>query len=181
MSRTKGEILKDLVLASHVLYSQKKNGTKTYISRIPLTNGLRSKRPGKIYVLSFRTLADTKRISIIAAVNPVDIYPLYKYVLNIYDFTLVFKSCKELSNCESQDDEYDLQLQFPTCNKSVRVFCADMNKNDPKEYITLKSGEENNFSHWDKTMSPQDYNHYRSTTKFSKVDCIMIFCINFVR
>ena len=43
-----------------------------------------------------------------------------------------------------------------------------MNTNNPKEYVTLNSGEVNNFSHLNNTMSPQDFNHYGSTTKFSK-------------
>ncbi|CAB4038277.1 A disintegrin and metallo ase with thrombospondin motifs 9, partial [Paramuricea clavata] len=81
----------------------------------------------------------------------------------------VFKSCKELSKCEHQDGEHYLQLQFLTCRKSVLVYCADMNTTEPKEYITLNSGEENNFSHLDNTMSPQEFNHYGSTTKFSKI------------
>lgn len=84
-------------------------------------------------------------------------------------FLPVFKSCKELSKCEHQDGEHYLQLQFLTCTKSVLVYCADMNTTQPKEYITLNSGEENNFSHLDNTMSPQEFNHYGSTTKFSKV------------
>ena len=87
----------------------------------------------------------------------------------VYVFLPVFKSCKELSKCESQDGEYYLQLQFPICNQSVRVYCADMSTNDPKEYVTLNSGEENNFSHLDNTMSPDYRNRYGSTTKFSKV------------
>ena len=50
-----------------------------------------------------------------------------------------------------------------------------MNTNNPREYVTLISGEEENFSHVDNTMSPQTFNHYGSTTKYSKVGISSVF------
>lgn len=44
-----------------------------------------------------------------------------------------------------------------------------MDTTDPKEYVTLRSGEDENFSHVNNTMSPQDFNHFGSTTKYSRV------------
>ncbi|KAM4676040.1 A disintegrin and metalloproteinase with thrombospondin motifs 20 [Discoglossus pictus] len=55
-----------------------------------------------------------------------------------------FKSCKEirLLNNVQTDGEYSLKLN----NRRVKIYCAGMQSDSPKEYITLVKGEADNFS-----------------------------------
>ena len=82
-----------------------------------------------------------------------------------------FKTCAELKRKTNAtaDGEYGLQPNYPTCNKKVKVYCADMDTDTPKEYVTLKAGAENNFAMKDYASSVVAYSKPSSRTTFAKV------------
>ncbi|XP_015414045.1 PREDICTED: A disintegrin and metalloproteinase with thrombospondin motifs 20 [Myotis davidii] len=55
-----------------------------------------------------------------------------------------FTSCKEIQgeNNITKDGDYYLNIE----GRIIKVYCADMHLEDPKEYISLVKGEEDNFS-----------------------------------
>jgi hypothetical protein len=56
---------------------------------------------------------------------------------------------------------------LPECNQSATIFCADMNTTNPKEYVTLPAGANNNFAlHYKKEASKQNEEQW---TRFKKV------------
>jgi hypothetical protein len=82
-----------------------------------------------------------------------------------------FKTCAELKRKThaTADGEYELQPNYPTCNKKVKVYCADMDTDTPKEYVTLKAGAENNFAMKDYASSVEAHKKSSSKTTFAKV------------
>ena len=70
--------------------------------------------------------------------------------------------------------EYKLHLNYPLCKKAVDVYCDDMDTPNPREYITLKAGEDNNFSVMDYMASTVENSKTSSSTKFSKVNDVQI-------
>ena len=63
------------------------------------------------------------------------------------------------------DGEYDLYPLYPQCKRKARVYCADMNTDNPLEYITLSAGRDTNYG--------QDYREHqpykRGKTAYDKV------------
>ena len=55
---------------------------------------------------------------------------------------------------------------------AVNVYCDKMDTASPREYITLKAGEENNFSTEDFKGSVKEANLPSSTASFSKVNSV---------
>ena len=55
------------------------------------------------------------------------------------------KTVKELG-LSNGDGEYDLYLLHPVCSKPARVYCADMNTDNPLEYVTLSAGRDTNYA-----------------------------------
>jgi hypothetical protein len=95
---------------------------------------------------------------------------IYKLVINV-SFCVVFKSCLDVQtyNKTHTDGEYPLQINYPTCNETVQIYCADMNSTQPLEYLTLKAGSVNNFSKKDYVGSSKQTTYASSKTEFSKV------------
>ncbi|XP_006642969.1 A disintegrin and metalloproteinase with thrombospondin motifs 20 [Lepisosteus oculatus] len=56
----------------------------------------------------------------------------------------LFTSCKDVQLKEGSRKEGEYFLRFK--NKILQVYCADMQSSDPKEYVTLRSGQTDNFS-----------------------------------
>ena len=86
-----------------------------------------------------------------------------------YNFILDPRSCKAIKELglDAHDGEYNLYLNLPECNLSARIYCADMNTTNPKEYITLPAGGSNNFGlHYNKTKGYRDEELW---TRFEKV------------
>ena len=83
----------------------------------------------------------------------------------------VFKSCLDVQtyNDTREDGEYLLQINYPTCNETVQIYCADMNSSQPLEYLTLKAGAGNNFSKKNYVGSVKQQTNPSSKTQFSKV------------
>jgi hypothetical protein len=79
------------------------------------------------------------------------------------------RSCKGIKELglDAHDGEYNLYLNLPECNQSARIYCADMNTTNPKEYVTLPAGGTNNFAlHYNKTKGYRDEELW---TRFEKV------------
>jgi hypothetical protein len=95
---------------------------------------------------------------------------IYKLVINV-SFCVVFKSCLDVQtyNKTHADGEYPLQINYPTCNETVQIYCADMNSTQPLEYLTLKAGSVNNFSKKNYVGSSKQTTYASSKTEFSKV------------
>ena len=57
-------------------------------------------------------------------------------------------SCKMVkeSGLSNGDGEYDLYLLLPNCSQKARVYCTDMNTDNPLEYITLSAGRDTNYA-----------------------------------
>ncbi|XP_028411983.1 A disintegrin and metalloproteinase with thrombospondin motifs 20-like [Dendronephthya gigantea] len=56
-------------------------------------------------------------------------------------------SCKMVKDIglNKGDGEYQLYLLHPTCSKPARVYCADMDTENPLEYVTLPAGRTTNY------------------------------------
>ena len=65
--------------------------------------------------------------------------------------------------------EYKLYVNYPQCVKAIDVYCDGMDTTNPHEYITLKAGEENNFSRVNHVGSVKQSVWKSSTSSFSKV------------
>ena len=81
------------------------------------------------------------------------------------------RNCSELKTKQkiTSDGEYKLGLQYPFCNNTVDVYCADMNTSTPKEYITLKTGDTNNYSKKNYVSSVKSSIWASARTNFAKV------------
>ena len=81
------------------------------------------------------------------------------------------RNCSELKTKQkiTSDGEYKLGLQYPFCNNTVDVYCADMNTSTPKEYITLKAGDTNNYSKKNYVSSVKSSIWASARTNFAKV------------
>ena len=66
------------------------------------------------------------------------------------------------------DGEYDLYLKHPACSKKARVYCADMNTENPLEYITLSAGRSTNYA-FDNRYPGGTYQSLHSKTAYDKV------------
>lgn len=77
------------------------------------------------------------------------------------------KSCKDVltSNLNKGDGEYDLYLIWPSCNRTARVYCADMGTSTPVEYVTLPAGDAKNFA----VYFNSNKGNRREQTNFEKV------------
>ncbi|CAB4013612.1 Transposon Ty3-I Gag-Pol, partial [Paramuricea clavata] len=78
-------------------------------------------------------------------------------------------SCKGIKefDLDANDGEYNLYLMLPECNQSARIFCADMNTTNPKEYVTLPAGGSNNFAlHYNKQKGHQNEEQW---SRFEKI------------
>ena len=67
--------------------------------------------------------------------------------LSIFPILTGASSCKAILTQElgKADGEYSLQLDA-NCKIPIRVYCHGMNTLNPKEYLTLPSGQQNNFA-----------------------------------
>jgi hypothetical protein len=78
------------------------------------------------------------------------------------------RTCKDIhGGYPSTDGEHNLYLKLPECNQPVKIYCADMNTANPKEYVTLPAGGTKNFAfHLNKK---EGYRNERQWTRFEKV------------
>ena len=84
----------------------------------------------------------------------------------------MYRNCSELQLKTGlrANGEFKLHLNFPHCKKPINVYCDGMDTGNPREYITLKNGEDNNFSIKNYVGSPDENTYPSSKTTFSKVD-----------
>ena len=87
------------------------------------------------------------------------------------------KTVKELG-LSNGDGEYDLYLLHPVCSKPARVYCADMNTDNPLEYVTLSAGRSSNYA-FNNRPSGHAKREGHAKTAFDKVRMILGVC-NFV-
>ena len=88
---------------------------------------------------------------------------------NQFNLLLDLSSCKGIKefDLDANDGEYNLYLMLPECNQSARIFCADMNTTNPKEYLTLPAGGCNNFAlYYNKEAGHRNEEQW---TRFEKV------------
>ena len=86
-----------------------------------------------------------------------------------FNLLLDLSSCKGIKEIglDANDGEYNLYLMLPECNQSARIYCADMNTTNPKEYVTLPAGGSNNFAlHYKKE---EGHRNEEQWTRFEKV------------
>ena len=90
-----------------------------------------------------------------------------KKTLNLY---LDPASCKEVkeSGLSNGDGEYDLYLLHPVCLKTSRVYCADINTDNPLEYVTLPAGRDTNYA-LDNRLPWGEYQWEHGKTAYDKV------------
>ena len=88
-------------------------------------------------------------------------------------FTGLPKSCVDYKSTTgtTKDGEYVLYPKFPSCEQGVSVYCADMDTDCPKEYITLKAGRCKNYALADYRIGAKanDKTKKSSKTEFEKV------------
>ena len=81
------------------------------------------------------------------------------------------------SGLSNGDGEYDLYLLHPVCLKTSRVYCADMNTDNPLEYVTLPAGRDTNYA-FDNRPYGHTHRDRHSKTAYDKV-CIMIWVLRY--
>ena len=88
-------------------------------------------------------------------------------------FTGLPKSCADYkyTTGTTKDGEYVLYPKFPSCKKGVSVYCADMDTDCPKQYITFKADKSKNYALADYRIgaAAKDKTKKSSKTEFEKV------------
>ncbi len=74
-------------------------------------------------------------------------------------------NCQHIKeNGTKEDGEYDLYLNWPRDKRATRIYCSDMNSQNPTEYITLPAGKTKNFARVYKHQTGE-----KEETQFEKV------------
>ena len=68
----------------------------------------------------------------------------WHYILLIYSFKGGYKNCLDMKQKTKIQVNGEYQILF--AGKNVSIYCHDMNSTLPKEYLTLKAGETENYS-----------------------------------
>lgn len=64
-----------------------------------------------------------------------------------------------MSGKGNSDGEYLVGLTFEECHAKVQVYCHAMSSDNPKEYISLISGTQENFAYiYDRKLPESDKN-----------------------
>ncbi|XP_028411601.1 A disintegrin and metalloproteinase with thrombospondin motifs 9-like [Dendronephthya gigantea] len=71
-------------------------------------------------------------------------YPVFQGRHCEYPYPASCKMVKDIGFNQG-DGEYQLYLLHPTCSKPARVYCADMDTENPLEYVTLPAGRTTNY------------------------------------
>ena len=80
-------------------------------------------------------------------------------------YILVPTNCQHIqANGTRIDGEFKLYLKWPEDKRTAKIYCANMNTKNPREYVTLPAGKMNNYVHY--------YSHQtraKEETQFEKV------------